>query len=160
MWHGYCAWEAGLSISESAGLSSTQRLQIMVWKRENALLWSEENGQIASSWKEGKSKSNNHLCKEIYSEMLFCISFKYKKNLEKYWKQTHVIIKLEGNRGCNLHRITKIGQQNIRKRLLVRLVSLDFCCNIEMLGLKFDVKKRKIWKLYHALYQWFGLTMI
>lgn len=47
--------------------------------------------------------------------ILFCISFKYKKNLEKYWKQTHVIIKLEGNRGCNLHRITKIGQQNIRK---------------------------------------------
>ncbi len=52
----------------------------------------------------------------------------------------------------------KIGQQKIGKTL-PGLMSLDFCCAIQMLGSEFGVKNMKAW-IHPALSQWFRLVMV
>ncbi len=47
-----------------------------------------------------------------------------------------------GNGGYNSHRLTNIGQQKIGKTL-PGLMSLDFCCDIQMVGSEFGVKTWK-----------------
>ncbi len=61
-----------------------------------------------------------------------------------------------GHGGYNSHRFTKIGQQKMVKTL-PGLMSLDFCCNIQMLGSVFGVKNMKAW-IHHVLSQRFRLV--
>lgn len=49
------------------------------------------------------------------------------------WRETEAAIYTES---------PKLDNRILKKMLLVRLVSLDFCCNIQMVGLKFDVEKK------------------
>ncbi len=60
-----------------------------------------------------------------------------------------------GNGGYNWHRLTKIGQKKIGKKL-PGLMSLDFCWDIQMIGSEFGVKNMKTW-IHPALSQWFRL---
>ncbi len=62
-----------------------------------------------------------------------------------------------GNRGYNSHRLTKIGQQKIVKTLPGQM-SLDFCCDIQMLGSEFAVKNMKAW-IHPALCKRFRLAV-
>ncbi len=52
----------------------------------------------------------------------------------------------------------KIGQYKIGK-MLPGLMSLDFCCNIQMVASEFGVKSMKAW-IYPALYQRFRLVLV
>ncbi len=60
--------------------------------------------------------------------------------------------------GYNSHRITKTGQYKIEKNV-AGLMSLDFCCNIEMVGSEFGVKNIKAW-IHPALSQRFRLLVV
>ncbi len=63
-----------------------------------------------------------------------------------------------GNGAYNSHRLTKIGQWKIGKTLL-GLMSLDFCCNIRMVGSEFGIKNMKAW-IHLALSQRFRLLVV
>ncbi len=63
-----------------------------------------------------------------------------------------------GHRGYNSHRLTEIGQEKIGKTL-PGLMSLDFCCNIQMLESEFGVKNMKAW-IHPALSQRFRLVVV
>ncbi len=62
-----------------------------------------------------------------------------------------------GNGGYNSHRLTKIGQKI--GKTLPGLMSLDFCCNIQMVGSEFAVKNMKAW-IQPALSQRFRLVVV
>ncbi len=62
------------------------------------------------------------------------------------------------NVGYNSHRLTKIGQKKIGKTL-PGLTSLDYCCDIQMVGSEFGVKNIKAW-IHSALSQWFRLVVV
>ncbi len=55
-------------------------------------------------------------------------------------------------------RYTKIGQKKIGKTL-PGLMSLDFCCKIQMVGSEFGIKKMKAW-IHPALSQQFRLLVV
>ncbi len=63
-----------------------------------------------------------------------------------------------GNGGYNSHRLTKIGQKKNRKTL-PGLMSLDFCCDIQMVGSEFGVKNIRAW-IHPALSQRFRLLVV
>ncbi len=63
-----------------------------------------------------------------------------------------------GHGGYNSHRLTKIGQLKIVKTL-PGLMSLDFWCNIQMVGSEFGVKNMKAW-IHPALSQRFRLVLV
>ncbi len=63
-----------------------------------------------------------------------------------------------GNGAYNSHRLTKIGQWKIGKTLL-GLMSLDFCCNIRMVGSEFGIKNMKAW-IHLVLSQRFRLLVV
>ncbi len=58
-----------------------------------------------------------------------------------------------GNGGYNPHRLTKIG------KTLPVLMSLDLCCNVQMVGWEFGVKNMKAW-IHPVLSQWFRLVVV
>ncbi len=62
------------------------------------------------------------------------------------------------NRDYNSHRNTKIEQWKIVKTL-PGLMSLDFCCDIQMIGSEFGVKDMKAW-IHPALFQRFMLVVV
>ncbi len=63
-----------------------------------------------------------------------------------------------GNGGYNSQRLTKIGQKKIGKTL-PDLMSLDFCCDIQMVVSEFGVKNMKAW-IHLALSQRFRLVVV
>ncbi len=63
-----------------------------------------------------------------------------------------------GNGGYNSHRLTKIGHYNIGN-MLPGLMSLDFCCDIQMVGSEFGIKNIKA-LIHPALSQWFRLVVV
>ncbi len=60
--------------------------------------------------------------------------------------------------GYNLHRLTKIGQRKIVKTL-PGLMSLDFCCDVQMVESEFGVKNMKAW-IHPVLSQRFRLLVV
>ncbi len=62
------------------------------------------------------------------------------------------------NGGYNSHRLTEIGPKKIGKTL-PGLTSLDYCCDIQMVGSEFGVKNIKAW-IHPALSQWFRLVVV
>ncbi len=63
-----------------------------------------------------------------------------------------------GHGGYNSHRLTKIGQYKIGKTL-PDLMSLDFCCDIQIVGSEFGVKNMKAW-IHPALSQQIRLAVV
>ena len=63
-----------------------------------------------------------------------------------------------GNRGYNSHKLTKTGQWKVGK-MLPDLTSLDFSCNIQMVGSEFGVNNSKTW-IYLALFLWLMLVVV
>ncbi len=55
-------------------------------------------------------------------------------------------------------RVTKIGQKKIGKTLHGQM-SLDFCCDIQMVGSEYAVKNMKAW-IHPSLSQWFRLVVV
>lgn len=60
------------------------------------------------------------------------------------------------------HHVTLMSAKNWTvkfEKILPSLMSLDFCYNIWMVDLEFDINKMTAW-IHPALYQWFHLLVV
>ncbi len=102
------------------------------------------------------SNSNNHSLQPRYAEYLSERTTRrtLKQNGYSSQKTTPGFRSCQsrtGNIVYNLHRLTKIGQIEDWKNM-PGLMSLDFCCNIQMGGSEFGIKNMKAW-IHPALSQ-------
>ncbi len=90
-------------------------------------------------------------------------------------RTTHQTLKQMGNSSRRPHRVLDLSAKNRKRRIqfeqvhqnrtiedwkmLLCLMSLDFCCDIQMVGSEFGVKNMKAW-IYPALSQRFRLVVV
>ncbi len=171
------ARRAGLSISKTADLLEFSRTTISRVYRE----WSEKEKisserqlcgwkclvEVRGEWADWlemivNSDSNNHSLQPRYAEYIS-------------ERTTHRTLKQTGYSSRRPHRVPLLSAKNRKRRLqftqahqnwtiedremLPGLKSLDFCCNIQMVGSEFGVKNMKAW-IHPALSQRFRLVVM
>ncbi len=129
---------------------------------ENTLLMSEENGQTV---RDDRKATVTQITTRYNQDMQNIISA----------HTTHRTLKQMSYSSRRPHRVPLLSDKNRKQRLqftqahqnwtiedwktLPGLMSLDFCCDIQMIGSEFGVKNMKAW-IHPALSQWFRLLVV
>ncbi len=173
------ARRAGLSISKTADLLGSSRTSISRVYRE----WSEKekNIQWASVvWTKMPcwcQRRMGRLVRDDRKATETQITTRYNQGMQNTISEhaTHRTLKQMNYSSRRPHRVLLLSAKNSTRRLqftqvhqnwtiedwktLPGLMSLDFCCIIQMVGSEFGVKNMKAW-IHPALSQWFRLVVV
>ncbi len=132
-------------------------LQRMVWKREN-IQWAAVVWMNMSCW--CQRTEENGLVRNDRKTTVTQITTRYNQDLQNTISghTTHRTLKQMGSSSRRPHRVPLLSDKNSTRRIQFTQ-SLDFCCNIQMLGSEFDVKNMKAW-IHPVLSQWFRLVLV
>ncbi len=176
-----CAKRAGLSISKTAGLLGMSRTTISRVYRE----WSEKEKISSEQQLSGLKclidirghRIVGRLVIDDRKATVTQITPRHNQGMQNTISErtTHWTLKQMGYSSRRPLRVTLLSAKNRKRRLqftqahqdwtiedwktLPGLMSLDFCCNIQMAGSEFGIKNMKAW-IHPALSQRFRLVMV
>ncbi len=162
---------AGLSISKIANLLGFSHTTISRDYRE----WSEKE-KISSEHLCGRKclvdvrgqRRMGRLVREDRKATVTQITTRYNQGIQNTISErtTHRTLKQMGYSSRRPHRILllsakkgKGGYNSQLEKTLPGLMSLNFCCDIQMVGSEFAIKNMKAW-IHPALSQWFRLVVV
>ncbi len=167
------ARRAGLSISKTADLLVFSRTTLSRVYRE----WSEKEKISSERQLCGRKclvdvrgqRRMGRLVRDDRKATLTQITTRYNQGMQNTISErtTRRTLKQMGYSSRRPHRVPLLSAKNSKRRLqahqnwktLPGLMSLDFCCDIQMIGSEFGVKNMKAW-IHPALSQRFRLVVV
>ncbi len=146
----------------------------MVWRREN-IQWAAVVWTKMPCWRQRSEVRMGRLVRDDRKATVTQITTRYNQGMQNTISEntTRWILKQNGYSSRRLHRVLLLSVKNMKRRLqfpqayknwtiedcktLPGLMSLDFCCNIQMVGLELGIKNMKAW-IHPALSQLFRLV--